>query len=207
MWTIVGTYSQPLSPPLLTSGRRREKERRRKKSVALFTDHCSWQWAVSRKCSLENNRILPLQPKQHPSTVLCVRVWSLHISGSTERTLCVNVETQNETVTSVMCSLGSPSICLTFTLCFSALASTLSNMGLHYFWMEAGVCVHVCLWVEGKTEAMYLWVSVCRDAGSCDWSLNPFSTNCFIIFTREIVISPNLPFKRKKKKSKISVGF
>lgn len=60
------------------------------------------------------------------------------------------------------------------------------------------LCVHVCLWVEGETEAKYLWVSVCWDAGSCDWSANPFSTNRFIIFTREIVISPNLPFKRKK---------
>lgn len=94
----------------------------------------------------------------------------------------------------------SPSIRLTFTLCFSALASTLSNTGLHYFWMEAGACVHVCLWVEGKSEAMYLRVSVCWDASSCDWSLNPFSSNRFIIFIREIVISPNLPFNDKKKK-------
>lgn len=132
----------------------------RQRSAALFTGHCSWQWAVSRKCSLENNRILLLQSKQHPSAVHCVHVWIQPTSVSTEQTLCVNVEMQNKTVTSVMCSLASPSIHLTFTLCFSTLASPLSNTGLHYFWMEVGVGVHVCLW-EGKRKEMYLWVSLC----------------------------------------------
>lgn len=64
-------------------------------------------------------------------------------------------------------------------------------------------CLCACVPLrEGKRKEMYLWVSLCWDACSCDWSLNPFSTNHFIIFTREIIISLNLPFKRKKKNQK-----
>lgn len=155
--------------------------RNRQRSAALFTGHCFWQWAVSRKCLLENNRILLLQPKQHPSAVHGVHVWIQPTSVSTEQTLCVNVEMQNETVTSVMCSLASPSIRLTFTLCFSTLASPLSNMGLHYFWMEVGVCVHVCLW-EREREKRCICESLCAEmpAAVIDlWILSAQITSLF----------------------------
>lgn len=97
------------------------------------------------------------------------------------KALCVNVEMQNETVTSVMCSLASPSIRLTFTLCFSTLASPLSNTGLHYFWMEVGVCVHVCLW-EREREKRCVYESLCAEmpAAVIDlWILSAQITSLF----------------------------
>lgn len=191
-------YCQPLSPPLFTLGRNREKEIGRKRSVALFTDHCSWQWAVSRKCLLENNRILPLQPKQHPSTVHRVRVWSRPISGSTEQMLCVNVEPQNETVTLVMCSILPASAWPSRSVSVHLRQPCQTRAFITSEWKLVLVCMCVFGWRERVKLCIY--ESVCWDASSCDWSLNPFSSNRFIIFTREIVISLNLPFNKKKKK-------
>jgi len=52
------------------------------RAVGLFTDHYSWQWVLSRKCLVENNRHLPLQLKKHPSAIqrmcVCVCVFCLH---------------------------------------------------------------------------------------------------------------------------------
>ena len=133
------------------------------RTVGLFTDHYSWQWAASRKCLVENNRTLPLQLKQHPSAiqrVVCVCVHPcpfvcilsaflfVHVQG--------NIKKGRKRKRFLSCPFsnvgtGSPSIPLTFTLSFSKLTSPVSNAGLHHFWMRACAGVCVCVWLrEGE---------------------------------------------------------
>lgn len=180
--------------------------RDRQRSAALFTGHCSWQWAASRKCSLENNRILLLHPKQHPSAAHSVHVWMQPASASTEQTLCVNVEMQSETVTPVMCSLASPSIRLTFTLRFSTLASPLSNIGLHYFWMEVGVGVHVCLW-EREREKRPIYESLCAEMPAAVIDLWIVSAQIISLFSQGRSKSPRICLSKAEEMRKCLRAF
>lgn len=174
--------------------------------MALFTDHCSWQWAVSRKCLLENNRILPLQPKQHPSTVHRVHVWSWPISGSTEQMLCVNVESQNETVTLVMCSILPASAWPSRSVSVHLRQPCQTRAFITSEWKLVLVCLCACVCLSRGKEWSYVSTSLCVLRCQQLWLISEsFQQQSLHYFLKGDCNLPESPFQQKKKKKEIKI--